>query len=135
MAVLERVGEEADRAAEILRRVRDFVQKTGPHVSEISLNDLIQEAVTIVSLELKRTRARIVCELAPDMAPVMADPIQIEQVVVNLARNGLESMDEVPEEQRVLLTSAPGAATSRFRAGFRARLRQGRQRGGIEANL
>jgi C4-dicarboxylate-specific signal transduction histidine kinase len=102
MAVLEHIGEEADRAAEILRRVRDFVQKTGPHVSAVSVNDLIQDALTIVNLELKRTRARIVCEFAPGIAAVMADPIQIEQVVVNLARNGLESMHDVPVEQRVL---------------------------------
>ena len=40
MAALERIGEEADRAAEILRRVRNFVQKTGPQVSVISLGDL-----------------------------------------------------------------------------------------------
>ena len=102
MMVLERIAEEADRAAEILRRVRDFVQKTGPHVSAISVNDLVQDAVMINNLELKETRARIVCDLAPDIPPVIADPIQIEQVVVNLARNGLESMQELPEEQRVL---------------------------------
>ncbi len=103
---LERIGEEADRAAEIIRRVRAFVQKTGPQVSAISLPDLVQEAVTIVSLELKRTRAKIVCELTPDIAPVKADPIQIEQVVVNLALNGLESMQEMPEEQRTLSIGA-----------------------------
>jgi C4-dicarboxylate-specific signal transduction histidine kinase len=102
MAALEHIASEADRAAEILRRVRNFVQKTGPHVSTILLNDLVQEAVAINSLELKQTRAKIVCELAPDIAPVTADPIQIEQVIVNLARNGLESMYDVPEEQRVL---------------------------------
>jgi C4-dicarboxylate-specific signal transduction histidine kinase len=102
LAVLERIGEEADRAAEILHRVRDFVQKTGPHISALSVNDLVQEAVPIINLELKRRRARIVCELAPDTGPVRADPIQIEQVVVNLARNGLESMHDSPEEQRIL---------------------------------
>jgi len=102
MAVLERIAEEADRAAEILRRVRNFVEKTGPCVSTISVNNLVQDAVTINSLELKQTRTRIVCELSPTIAPVRADPIQIEQVVVNLARNGLESMLDLPEEQRVL---------------------------------
>jgi signal transduction histidine kinase len=99
---LERMANETDRAAEILRRVRDFVQKNGRCVSALHLNDLVREAVEINSLELKQTRARIVCELAADIAPVMADPIQIEQVVVNLARNGLESMAETPEEERVL---------------------------------
>ena len=102
MTALERIGEEADRAAEILHRVRDFVHKTGPQVSAISLNDLVEDAVAIINLELKRTRARIVCELAPDIALVRADPIQIEQVVVNLARNGLESMQEIPVGQRSL---------------------------------
>jgi len=102
MTILERIGEEADRAAEILRRVRDFVQKIGPNVSAISVNDLVQDAVMINNLDLKRTRAKVVCTLAPNIAFVRADPIQIEQVVVNLARNGMESMQDIPEEQRVL---------------------------------
>jgi C4-dicarboxylate-specific signal transduction histidine kinase len=102
LTAFEHIAAEADRAAEIIRRVREFVQKTGPQVSPISLNDLIREAVPIINLEIKRSRARVVCELAPETAPVMADTIQIEQVVVNLPLNGLESMDELPEEQRVL---------------------------------
>ncbi len=99
---LQHMADETDRAAEILRRVRDFVQKTGPCISEISVNDLVKEAVMINRLELKQTRAKIVCDFAPEIAAAKADPIQIEQVVVNLARNGLESMQETPEEQRVL---------------------------------
>jgi C4-dicarboxylate-specific signal transduction histidine kinase len=102
MAVLQRIGEEADRAAQILRRVRDFIQKTAPHAALISVNDTVQDAISIINLELKRTRARIVSELASGIAPVKADAIQIEQVVVNLARNGLDAMCEIPEEQRVL---------------------------------
>jgi signal transduction histidine kinase len=102
MAALEHIADETDRAAGILRRVRDFVQKTAPQFTAISVNDLVQEAVKITNFELKRTAARIVCELASDIRPVRADPVQIEQVVVNLARNGLESMHELPEGQRVL---------------------------------
>ncbi len=102
MAVLERIGEEADRAAKILRRIRDFVQKTGPHVSAVSLSDLVQDAVAIINLERKRSLATVVCEPGLELAPVRADPIQIEQVVVNLARNGLEAMQETPAGQRVL---------------------------------
>ena len=58
MTALEHIAKEADRAAEILRRVRDFVQKTGPHLAAISVNDLVQDAVAIINLDLKRTRAR-----------------------------------------------------------------------------
>ena len=103
VTALEHIAREADRAAEIIRRVREFVQKTGPQVSAISVNDLVQEAVTIINLELKQTRARIACELAPGIALVEADPIQIEQVVVNLALNGLESMREALEAERELI--------------------------------
>jgi signal transduction histidine kinase len=103
LSVLKRIGEEADRAAKILRRVRDFIEKTGPHKSEISLNNTIHDALSIINLEVKRTRAKVVCELASEIAAVKADPIQIEQVVVNLARNGLDSMQDIPEDQRVLL--------------------------------
>ena len=99
---LERIANEADRAAETLRRIRNFVQKTAPNVVTRSLNDLVREAVTIINLELKRTRGRIVCQLSADTLPVRVDPIQIEQVLVNLARNGLESMSDLPEKQRVL---------------------------------
>jgi C4-dicarboxylate-specific signal transduction histidine kinase len=102
VTALEHIADEADRAAEILRRVRDFVQKSSPNISAVSLNDLVQEAVKISSLELKRTRGRIVCELAQNIPAVRADAIQIEQVLVNLARNGLEAMDGLPEPQRVL---------------------------------
>lgn len=102
MAALEHIANEVDRAAEIIRRVRDFVQKIGPNTVAISINDVVEEAVTIVNLEVKQTHGRIVWELASDLAPVSVDPIQIEQVVVNLVRNGLEAMHDVPEEQRVL---------------------------------
>jgi signal transduction histidine kinase len=102
LSILLRISEEADRAAQILRRVRDFIQKSGPHVAEVSVNDTVQAAVSIINLDIKRTRAKMVCDLASGISAVKADPIQIEQVVVNLARNGLDSMREVPEDQRVL---------------------------------
>jgi signal transduction histidine kinase len=106
MTALEHIAREADRAAEILRRVRSFVEKTGPHVATISLNEVVTAALTIVNIELKRTGGRIVCDLASNLAPVKADPIQVEQVIVNLARNALEAMHDIPEEQRLLTIGA-----------------------------
>jgi C4-dicarboxylate-specific signal transduction histidine kinase len=102
MAALEQIAREADRAAEILRRVRDFVEKTGPQVATISLNEVITAALTIINIEVKQTGGRLVCDLAADLAPARADPIQVEQVVVNLARNALEAMQELPQELRLL---------------------------------
>ena len=78
------------RAEDRPARFRHFAERSGPR----SDGDRQPGAQANSCQDRLRT--------CPDLAPVMADPIQIEQVVVNLARNGLESMHEVPEEQRVL---------------------------------
>ena len=62
----------------------------------------MEEAVLLCKVELGRRHAQIVLELADDLPAVVGDAIQIEQVIMNLVRNGLEAMDEVPDDNRVL---------------------------------
>jgi C4-dicarboxylate-specific signal transduction histidine kinase len=52
--------------------------------------------------ELEQRRVRVVLELREDLPPILGDSIQIEQVIMNLIRNGLEAMEQTPEESRVL---------------------------------
>ena len=52
--------------------------------------------------ELEQRRVKVVLELSENLPVVIGDPIQIEQVIMNLVRNGLEAMDETPEENRLL---------------------------------
>jgi signal transduction histidine kinase len=92
LAALEQIASEVDRAAEILVRIRNFVKKIDSRLVPVSLNDVVNDAVAILAIEVKRSRGSIVCDLGPDLATVAIDPIQIEQVVVNLARNGLDAM-------------------------------------------
>ena len=102
VAALERVSEEANRAAEIVRRVRRFVQKSDAQFSEVHVNGLVEEVVLFSSEELEQRRVKIVLELAEDLPLVAVDPVQIQQIITNLVRNGLEAMDETPEECRLL---------------------------------
>jgi signal transduction histidine kinase len=102
MTALENIASEVDRAAEILVRIRNFVKKIDARLVTMQLNDAVNDAVAILAIEIKRIRGSIVCELASDLSPVTIDPIQIEQVVVNLARNGLEAMGEAEDGQCVL---------------------------------
>ena len=102
VAALEQIGKEANRAAEIIRRVMGFVQKRKPHFSEVGVNGLVEEAVLFSKAELGRRHAKVVLELADDLPAVNGDAIQIEQVVMNLVRNGLEAMEETPEANRLL---------------------------------
>ena len=102
VVALEQISEEANRAAEIIRRVMGFVQKREPRFSEVVVNGLVEEAVLFSKAEIGRRHAKIVLELAQDLPAVIGDAIQIEQVIMNLVRNGLEAMDETPEENRLL---------------------------------
>ena len=102
VAALEQIGEEANRAAEIIRRVRTFVQKREPQVSEVSLNGLVKEVVLLSRAELKQRHIKVALTLAENIPMFLGDPILLEQVIMNLVRNGLEAMDETPEDNRLL---------------------------------
>lgn len=106
LVALEHISQASDRAAEILRRVRDFVNKSAPHVAPLALGEVLHDAATIASLEPAPTRARVEFEIDADLPPVPGDKVEIEQVVVNLARNGVEAMGDLPAEDRVLRVGA-----------------------------
>ena len=72
----------------------------------MAVGEVLQDATTIASLEPAPTRARVEFEIAADLPPVPGDKVEIEQVVVNLARNGLEAMNGLPAEDRVLRVGA-----------------------------
>lgn len=102
VTALEKVSEEANRAAEIVRRVKWFVQKRESPFSEVSVNRLVEEVVLLSKAELEQRHAKVALELSDNLPVVMGDPVQIEQVIMNLVRNGLEAMEETPEENRLL---------------------------------
>ncbi|HQI27690.1 MAG TPA: MASE3 domain-containing protein [Sedimentisphaerales bacterium] len=102
VAALQQISREANRAADIVRLVKRFVEKRERRVSEVSLNNLLHEVFLLSKPELEPRHARVLLELAQDLPSIHCDPVQIEQVVMNLLRNGLEAMDQTPEEERVL---------------------------------
>jgi C4-dicarboxylate-specific signal transduction histidine kinase len=106
LVALEKISEASDRAAEILRRVRDFVNKSSPSVARLDIGEMLHDAAMIADMGPAPQRAKVVFEVASDIPPVHGDKVEIEQVVVNLARNGLEAMDNMPPEERVLYLGA-----------------------------
>lgn len=102
VTALQKVSDEANRAAAIVRRVRGFVQKRESQLSEASVNKLVEEVVLLSKAELEQRRVRVALELSENLPVVIGDPVQIEQVIMNLVRNGLEAMEEMPEENRLL---------------------------------
>src|SRR5574338_464500 len=100
--ILAKLGKQAQRAGQIIKRVHNFVRRSEPKREMVDINALIREAVALVEPDARKRLARIETALAPRLAEVPADPIMIEQVVVNLLRNGMDAMVDIPPAHRVL---------------------------------
>jgi C4-dicarboxylate-specific signal transduction histidine kinase len=99
-AALERMAAQAERAGEIIRRLRGFMAREAGDMLPVHVNELATEVVDIVGPEARRSSIRLDTSLAPGLPRVMADPIQVEQVLVNLVRNAIETIDHANGPQR-----------------------------------
>lgn len=94
---LEKLAAQARRAGLIIRRIQDFVKKREPQLVPLDLAEVAADAVGLMAAEARELRVRLVLEpAAEDLGPVLADRILIEQVMVNLIRNGMEAMATGP---------------------------------------
>jgi len=100
---LQHVGQLTERAGKIIQRIRRLIHKGEPHRSSVDVNDLVREIAGLVELEAHQHNARVSLALAETLPLVLADQIQIQQVILNLARNGLEAMEETAPPQRCLI--------------------------------
>lgn len=92
IAALEKVSYQAERAGKIIRRIREFVQKSEPNREMISITSAIENAIGFAELAAKKKGIRIDRDIQP-MPMVLADNILIEQVIFNLLKNAIEAMD------------------------------------------
>ena len=104
---LRRLVKLSHRMAAIVHRIRRLVRKADHLCTTVRLNDLVTEVVELVGPETEPRGEVIELALDADLPAVVADPIQIQQVLLNLARNGLEAMvDTPPEERRLTIRTA-----------------------------
>jgi two-component system sensor kinase FixL len=103
-----RAGDQAVRAGEIIRTMRDLATRGGTLQKPESLAGIIGEIDFIVSLMARDAGARIVYDLYKGEDTVMADRIQIQQLVVNLARNAIEAVTKYPNRQ-INISTRPDA--------------------------
>lgn len=103
---LEQVVRQAELGGEIFRRLRNFARKDEKEQRPISLRDVIYEVGSFVSAECQQNQIQLILEVSGQLPQVMADPIQIEQVLINLVRNSMDAVSEVPAERRMILIKA-----------------------------
>ncbi|WP_265944057.1 PAS domain-containing sensor histidine kinase [Dechloromonas sp. A34] len=98
---LEKIGIQAQRAGKIIRRVHDFVRKSEPKRAPCALGEVIDDCLGFIEADARKRHIRIECELPP-LPPIPADRLMLEQVLLNLIRNGMEAMAETPAPHRIL---------------------------------
>jgi len=101
---LEKIGAQAQRAGKIIRRVHDFVRKSEPKRAPCSLNEVIDDCLGFIEAEARKHRIRLETRV-PDLPSIPADRLMLEQVLLNLMRNGMEAMSDNAEADRLLVVS------------------------------
>jgi len=100
--ILEDIKHDDKRASEVLSRIRKMLRKTDIEVAALDLTEAIDETLKLLAFDASAHGVSVKSELAPGLAKVWADRIQVQQVILNLALNGMEAMRDRPEAGRQL---------------------------------
>jgi PAS domain S-box-containing protein len=102
-SAVEWIVKEGNRASEVIRRVRALANKTDIEKVPLDVNDVVREVIALVQRELISHQVSLRTELAPALPMVLADRVQLQQVIINLAMNGIEEMQSVTDRPRELV--------------------------------
>jgi hypothetical protein len=93
LAALEKTAKQAQRAGQIIHRIRNFVKRSEPKREAAQASQIVEDAVELAGIELRRRNVAIHTYVAQRLPQMMVDPILIEQVVMNLLKNAAEAID------------------------------------------
>ncbi len=99
---LEEIVADGTRASAVIARIRAFLKKKPAEMSEVDLNEVIHETVALAGRELFENRVRIEYQLAQPLPLVLADRVQMQQVLLNLIMNAIEAMAANEDQLRLI---------------------------------
>ncbi len=102
-AAVERIVRDANRASEVIQRIRALAKRSEPQMVSLDINDVIREAILLVQREVLSHGVSLRTELASALPHVLGDRVQLQQVVINLLINGAEAMASITDRPRELL--------------------------------
>jgi len=112
---LEKIGAQAERAGQVIRGLRALVRRRDEQREPLDLNRLIRDVIKLVEFEVRQAGYRLVLELAEPLPATMGDAVQIQQVVLNLVRNGIDAMLERPGGDAIRIETAVDAGQVEIR--------------------
>jgi C4-dicarboxylate-specific signal transduction histidine kinase len=101
-AALDDIVQDANRASAIIAGVRSFLQRKPAEHQPLDVNGVVETVRTLIGPELARRRLRLELDLSAKLPSVRGDPVQLQQVLVNLLINGAEAMESVDPAHRIL---------------------------------
>ncbi|MGE0311385.1 MAG: PAS domain S-box protein [Lautropia sp.] len=99
---LDKTARQAQRAAAVIRRIREFVKRSEPERRRIAVQAVVADALGLAEIAAKRQQVSIHTRIDRHLPDLDADPILIEQVLINLLKNGVEAMRQQPRRELVL---------------------------------
>ena len=102
LAAIGRIVSDANRASGAIGRIRELARKAHPELTEIAINDVIDDAIGLVRRETLRQRVAVQLQLAAGLPSVRGDRLQLQQVVINLVINAVQAMAMVVDRARVV---------------------------------
>jgi PAS domain S-box-containing protein len=99
---LEEIVADGTRASAVIARIRAFIKKAPAEKNELDINEVIQEVLALAGRELLNNRVLVECQLTKALPLVLADRVQLQQVLLNLIMNGIEAMIAVTDQPRSL---------------------------------
>lgn len=99
---LQKVVAQAQRAGQVIRRVHEFVRRREPRQEPCTIGMIVDDAVGLIEPVARQRGLRLAIDLAADLPALCVDRVMIEQLLLNLIRNGMDAMTDVPMGRRVL---------------------------------
>jgi len=96
----------AERLNGIIVRMRALAKKAPPEMAQLNFTDVVADVLTCIHHELTRRHVEIELDLSRELPPVLADRVQLQQVLLNLIMNGIEAMTAVIDRPRLLLVES-----------------------------
>ncbi len=97
---LEKIGKQARRAGEIVRGIREFVQRREPRRTTCSLDELVDTVLPLLQAEFRKHGVKLIDRRTPMLPILHADRVMLEQVILNLTKNAIEAMADTPPGSR-----------------------------------
>ena len=100
--VMEKIGKQARHAGDVIKHLRQLVRKEKPTLSKVDINKLIKDVLVLIKSEIDKNHVLVKLTLEPELPSVEVQNIHIDQVLINLVKNGIEAMKQNDINERFL---------------------------------